>query len=84
MIFIVALTVFVSNLPFGFWRGSLRKFSLAWFAAIHIPVLISIGLRYVSGIEAHVSIILLFVSVFFAGQFTGKYFYSIYKSRKPI
>jgi hypothetical protein len=30
---IVAIGVFVVNLPFGFWRAGVRKLSLPWFVA---------------------------------------------------
>ncbi|MBI2264249.1 MAG: hypothetical protein HYU64_03620 [Armatimonadetes bacterium] len=37
--------VFLINLPFGHWRAASRKFSLQWFAAIHLPVFMIILLR---------------------------------------
>ena len=30
--------VLVLNLPFGFWRSRVKKFSVPWFLAIHLPV----------------------------------------------
>ena len=82
MIYLIAFIVFMINIPFGFWRGSTRKFSLAWFLAIHVPVLFSIGLRFLSGIETQFLTILIFISIFFVGQFTGKYWNVIYNARK--
>ncbi len=29
---------FALNIPFGMYRSRLRKFSLAWFVAIHLPI----------------------------------------------
>ncbi|MBI9068091.1 MAG: hypothetical protein JEZ09_12415 [Salinivirgaceae bacterium] len=83
MLYLIASIVYFVNIPFGFWRKSTRKFSFAWFASIHIPVFISIGLRYISGIETRFINILIFVTVFFAGQISGKYCYVFYHSRKP-
>ncbi|MDA3894390.1 MAG: hypothetical protein PF517_22230 [Salinivirgaceae bacterium] len=82
MVYFIAFIVFILNVPFGFWRGSLRKLSIAWFSAIHIPVILSIGLRYASGIETKALTIFLFVSVFFLGQMAGKYCYSFYILKK--
>lgn len=84
MIFLIASLVFLVNVPFGYWRKTVRKFSFSWFAAIHIPVFISIGLRFISGIDANFLNILLFVSVFFAGQLAGKYSYTLRTARKTI
>ena len=73
---LVALIVLLVNIPFGYWRGSTKKFSFAWFVSIHLPVLISILLRHVTHIEFKPLIIVIFVSVFFFGQFSGKLIYS--------
>ena len=43
---IVTLIVFIINLPFGYWRGGLKKLSLWWFVAIHAPIPLVIGLRH--------------------------------------
>lgn len=80
--YIVAIIVFVINIPFGFWRGSLRKFSILWFVAIHAPVVISIFIRKYAEINFHFLNIMLFVCVFFAGQLSGKYSYKLYHLRK--
>lgn len=82
--FTIAFVVFLSNIPFGFWRKSVKKFSVKWFVSIHVPVLISILLRNLADIELHVATVLLFVFVFFMGQFTGKYVYVWYHSKKRI
>lgn len=87
LIFTIALIVFVCNIPFGMWRKSVKKFSIQWFAAIHVPVIISIALRNYVGIELKLLVVLLFVSVFFLGQFFGKYLYVKLieeKAEKPL
>ena len=72
MVALIALLVFLVNIPFGCWRKSQRKFSMNWFLAIHVPVGISIGLRALADIEFHWLYLLLFVTVFFTGQLLGK------------
>jgi hypothetical protein len=68
---LAALATFALNLPFGFWRAGLRKFSPAWFVAIHAPVPLVIGLRLVLGLPFRWSALSLFVAAYFAGQFVG-------------
>ena len=62
---------FVVNLPFGYWRAALRKFSPAWFVAIHAPVPIVIGLRVALGLPFRWAAVPLFVAAYFGGQFVG-------------
>ena len=66
----IAATCLV-NLPFGWWRAALRKFSPAWFVAIHAPVPIVIGLRWVLGLPFRWAMLPLFVAAYFGGQFVG-------------
>ncbi len=67
----IAALIFLVNLPFGYWRAGARKFSPAWFAAVHLPVLIAIALRVHEHITFRWTTLPLFVAVFFAGQWTG-------------
>jgi len=66
-----ALAILVMNLPFGYWRGGLPKLSPRWFVAIHAPVPLAIGLRWMSGLPFRLVTLPLFVAAFFAGQFLG-------------
>lgn len=34
----VTIITLVINLPFGYFRGNARKFSLKWFLYIHLPI----------------------------------------------
>lgn len=68
---LVAIGVFVINLPFGWWRAGLRKLSLPWFVAIHAPVPLVVALRWAADIPFQWSLLPLFVAAYFAGQFTG-------------
>jgi hypothetical protein len=68
---IAMVVTFVINLPFGYWRGGLRKFSPAWFVAIHAPVPLVIGLRFVLGLKFRWAALPFFVAAYFSGQFIG-------------
>lgn len=70
-ILLVALAILVINLPFGYWRAGVRKFSPAWFAAVHLPVPLAIGLRYAVGLPFRLATLPVFVAAFFGGQFFG-------------
>ena len=47
---LVLLFTLVVNLPFGYWRQGLRKLSVLWFLAIHLPIPLVIALRISLGI----------------------------------
>ena len=68
---VVVLLVFLINLPFGWWRAGLRKFSPSWFVAIHAPIPFAIALRLISGLGFRWATLPLFVAAYFGGQFTG-------------
>jgi hypothetical protein len=70
-LFIVTALVFFTNLPFGYWRGHVRRFSLQWFLSIHLPVPLVIALRVFGGVGWHFVTYPLLVGAFFAGQLLG-------------
>jgi len=67
----VAGLVLVLNLPFGFWRAGVPRFSRRWFLAIHAPIPLAVGLRFLAGVGWRIRLLPLFVGVYFAGQFLG-------------
>ena len=67
----VAGSIFLINLPFGFWRARTRRFSGPWFAAIHLPVFLTIGIRILAGVRFVFSSLPFFVGAFFLGQSLG-------------
>ena len=67
----VTLTVFLLNIPFGYWRANVRKFSLQWILAIHIPVLAIIALRIYTELGFAWYIYVFMVTAFFTGQKVG-------------
>jgi hypothetical protein len=68
---LITLIVFIMNIPFGYWRGHVRRFSLQWFMAIHIPVPFIIAIRIFSGIGFAWYTYLFLVGAFFFGQRFG-------------
>ena len=68
---LVAIAVLLLNLPFGYWRSKVKKFSLQWFLAIHIPVPFVILLRIYSNIGFELYTYPVLVGSFFLGQFIG-------------
>jgi hypothetical protein len=67
----VAVGVFVVNLPFGFWRAGVRKLSLPWFVAVHAPVPVVVLMRLASGLGFQLATFPVMVGAFFAGQLAG-------------
>jgi hypothetical protein len=67
----VAIAVLLVNLPFGFWRAGVRKFTVSWFLAVHAPVPVVVGLRVLSGLGWQLVSFPVLVSAFFTGQFLG-------------
>ena len=63
--------ILLLNLPFGYWRAGLRRLSLPWFLAIHLPVPLAIGLRWALGLPLRLAALPLFVAAFFGGQVLG-------------
>ena len=67
----VAIFIYIFNIPFGYWRANVKKFSLQWVFAIHLPVPFVIALRFLSGIGFAFITYPVLVGAFFGGQFTG-------------
>lgn len=68
LILVLIFTV-VINLPFGWWRQGLRKFSLPWWLAIHLPIPLVIILRV--GLKIPYATVPLVIGAAVAGQFIG-------------
>jgi hypothetical protein len=66
-----ALAVLVLNLPFGFWRAGVRKFSVPWFLAVHAPVPMVVGVRLVAGLGWQLATFPVLIGAFFTGQIVG-------------
>jgi len=68
---LVALAVCVLNLPFGYWRQGVRKFSPAWLLFVHLPVPFVVLMRLKSGIGFAWYTYPIMVAAYFGGQFLG-------------
>jgi len=71
LLLFVAVAVLILNLPFGYWRAGVRRYSLAWFLSIHIPVPCVVALRLMSGLGFHLATLPLVVGAYVAGQVLG-------------
>lgn len=67
----VAGLIFLVNLPFGYWRAGVKKFSPSWFGAVHVPVVLAIAIRLLAGLGFRLVLLPMFVGAFFFGQLAG-------------
>jgi hypothetical protein len=63
--------VLLANIPCGYWRESVKKFSPQWFVAIHLPVPFIMLARTWLDIDRSLIYLLLIVPACFAGQRLG-------------
>jgi hypothetical protein len=68
---IAGIVVFLFNLPFGYWRSRVRKFSLQWILAVHTPVPFIICFRLLLGLGWKPITFPILIGAFFIGQFVG-------------
>lgn len=68
---IVSATVLVFNLPFGYWRAHAGKFSFQWFIAVHLPVLLAVSLRLLSGLGWQLATFPVLIGAYCIGQLVG-------------
>lgn len=82
---IVTILVFVLNIPFGFWRASVKKFSWKWFLAVHLPIPFVVLLRFGFGLGFQFYTYPFLIAGFFIGQMIGaKYYKKRQKAKKSI
>jgi hypothetical protein len=68
---LLLIGIFAVNVPCGYWREGVRKFSPAWFVAVHAPVPLVILMRLLAGIKWSFAILPLLVAAYFGGQWVG-------------
>lgn len=68
---LVPVVIVLFNLPFGYWRANVRKFSLQWFLSVHLPVPFVVFLRIYARLGWHWTTYPLLVGAYFTGQFLG-------------
>jgi hypothetical protein len=83
-IILLTLFVFIINIPFGYWRSNVRKYSLQFLLAIHIPVGLIILFRLMSGTGFEIETLFFTVPAFFLGQFAGSKIYLLRKMREAV
>lgn len=79
----VALLVFLINLPFGYWRASVRKRSGRWWSALCLPVLLVVALGSYSGLGFKLISFPAIVGAYCLGQFVGGRVRNIIQGRGP-
>ncbi|WP_229130236.1 hypothetical protein [Ancylomarina sp. 16SWW S1-10-2] len=75
------LATYLVNVPFGYIRHGVKKFSVKWFATIHIPIPFVVLFRYCFDLGYEMYTYPFIVFAFFMGQYCGKRI-RIYKMRK--
>ncbi len=83
-LWIVAGSILTLNLPFGYWRSNVKRFSKQWFLAVHIPVPFVIALRILSGLGWRFITFPVLVGAFFTGQLLGGLIQQLYDKNKPL
>jgi len=81
-ILFIAFIILMINLPFGFWRAGVKKLSVRWFLAVHIPVVLIILIRFTSQLGWHLITFPFIIGGYFAGQFLGGKFLLLYKGKQ--
>jgi hypothetical protein len=79
----VALLVLVINLPFGYWRASVRRRSPQWFLAVLIFVPVVVALWIYSGLGFRLISFPVIIGAFCLGQFVGGRLRNIIQGRGP-
>jgi hypothetical protein len=76
---LLTLFAFIINIPFGYWRANVTRFSFQFLLAIHLPVVLIILFRLFTGTGFEIMTLFFTVPAFFLGQLMGS---KIYLSRK--
>ncbi|TGE31183.1 hypothetical protein E4K68_18595 [Desulfosporosinus sp. Sb-LF] len=75
----VSAVVIILNIPFGYWRGNVRKFSWQWFISVHCPIPLIIFLRIRLGLGWEWTTYPILVGAYFIGQSLGAKWYKLWK-----
>ncbi len=70
-VILMAVATFLLNVPMGYWREGVRKFSWQWIVAIHAMVPVVILMRRMLDIGFAWWTFLVTVPCYFGGQFVG-------------
>ena len=83
IIFLI-LFAFIINIPFGYWRANVQRFSLQFLLAIHIPVALIILFRFAAGTGFEIFTLLFTVPSFIIGQYAGSKIFLYRKFRELV
>ena len=72
---LLSIAVIVINIPFGYWRANVKKFSLQWVMAVHVPVIFVVALRILISVGFAWYTFVFLVTTFFIGQSIGAFFH---------
>ncbi|MCH7964712.1 MAG: hypothetical protein IH852_12330 [Bacteroidetes bacterium] len=75
LLILVASIDFLVNIPFGYWRTNVDRFSLLWILSIHLPIPFIILLRLYSGIGFEFISYPIMIIAFILGQLAGTKYY---------
>ena len=81
---LAASIIFLINIPFGYWRANVKKFSLGWFGAIHTPVPLVVLLRKYLEFPGEGLVLIFFFGAFFLGQLCGKKLSLFFRQFGPV
>lgn len=68
---VVFIVVVLLNIPFGYWRENVKKFSWQWLLAVHFSVPMIITLRISLGLGWAWTTYPILVGAYFSGQLIG-------------
>jgi len=80
-ILLIGAVVLLLNIPFGYWRANVHRFSWQWALSIHIPVPFVVLLRIFSHIGFGWITYVVLVAAFFLGQRLGGYVHDQFIAR---
>ncbi len=72
------------NVPFGYWRARVDRFSRAWFLAVHLPVPVVVALRMAAGLGWRLNTFPILVGAFCLGQWLGGVIYHAARRRGRV
>ena len=76
LLLLAACIDFLINIPFGYWRANVKRFSLQWFLSIHLPIPFIILVRIYTGIGFAFITYTIMIIAFFLGQLVGTKYYA--------
>ncbi len=85
MIWLFAVIIVVLlNIPFGYWRENVKKFSLSWFLSVHVPVPMIIFLRIRLGLGWELTTYPFLIGSYFIGQLLGARTYLYFRKTMRV